>query len=199
MRTYKMLAASAAIVALGIILTAVQAADAPSPREQIEKLAGIAAKSPDDLQKQADAYVKGNKDVGLDDVMNLLKKRSKDNPDAFGIGKTPTGQMDDGIEARIQNYAKKVSKDALKKQQDKDDMMEALNRLKAIAAIAVAKKPDKKMGDKDPKDWAEYSERMIKGTDEMKKAIESGDTKVIKDAAAKLNSSCTDCHAKFRD
>src|SRR5262249_43957557 len=149
MRTHKLLAAGAAVVALGIILSAVWAADTKSPREDIEKLADVAAKSPADLQKKADAWVKDekNKEIGLDDVMNLLKKRTADNPDAFGIGPKATGQMDDGIEVRIQNYAKKApSKDTLKK--EKADLIQALNRTKAIAAIAVAKKPTKKMGDK---------------------------------------------------
>ena len=198
MRTHKLLAAGAAVVTLGILLAAVMAADTKSPRDDMDKLAEIAGKTPGDLQKKADAWVKANSDTGLDDVMNLLKKRSKDNPDAWGVGPKLTNQMDDGIEVRIQNYAKKApSKDSLTK--EKADLIQAINRTKAIAAIAVAKKPTKKEGDKDPKDWQEYADRMVKGSDDLAKAIESGDPKAVKTAAANLNSSCTDCHAKFRD
>jgi soluble cytochrome b562 len=193
MRVHKVLPAGAAVLALGVVFfTAAQAGE----REDIDKLADVAAKSPDDLQKKADAYAK-NLD-SLEDVMNLLKKRTKDGKGGYGIGPKPTGQMDDGIEARIQNYAKKAPTAAdLKKQ--KDDLLQAMNRVKAVAAVGNAKTPTKKMGDKDPKDWKEYIEEMSKQADALGKAIESGDPKQVKDAASRLNGSCTNCHGKFRD
>jgi cytochrome c556 len=40
---------------------------------------------------------------------------------------------------------------------------------------------------------------MTKQADALGKAIEAGDAKAVKDAAAKLNGSCTNCHGKFRD
>jgi soluble cytochrome b562 len=197
MRTHKVLAAGAALLAVGLVfLTGGRAADDKGPREEVDKLAEVAAKSPADLQKKADAYAK-NVD-SLEDVMNLLKKRMKDGKGGYGIGPKPTGQADDGIEARIQNYAKKAPPAATLKK-EKDDLIQAMNRTKAIAAIAVAKKPTKKEGDKDPKDWKEYSDEMVKQADALSKAIESGDPKAVKDAASRLNGSCTNCHGKFRD
>jgi soluble cytochrome b562 len=199
MRTHKVLAAGAAVLALGIVfLAAGQAADDKGPREDVDKLAGVAAKSPDDLQKKADAFAK-NLD-SLEDVMNLFKKRTKDpkNPGGYGIGKVATNAPDDGIEARIQNYGKK-SPTGPQLKKDKDDLIEMVNRTKAIAAITIAKTPKKKEGDKDPKDWKEYSEEMVKQADALGKAIEAADPKAVKDAASKLNGSCTNCHGKFRD
>ena len=198
MRTHKVLAAGAAVLALGLVfLAAGQAADDKGPREEVDKLAAVAAKSPDELQKKADAFAK-NLD-SLEDVMNLMKKRTRDGKSpGVGIGPTATNAPDDGIEARIQNMGKK-SPTAAQLKKDKDDLMQMVNRTKAIAAITIAKTPKKKEGDKDPKDWKEYREEMAKQADALGKAIEAADPKAVKDAASKLNGSCTNCHGKFRD
>jgi soluble cytochrome b562 len=198
MRTHKVLAACAAVLAAGLVfLSGGQAADDKGPREDVDKLAEVAAKSPADLQKKADAFAKNLE--SLEDVMNLLKKRMKDGKGGFGIGKVPTGDPSDGIEIRIQNMSKGRPVTTAQLKKDKDDLIQMLNRTKAIGAIALAKAPAKKVGDKDPKEWKEYSEEMIKQADEMAKAIEAGDGKAVKDAASRLNGSCTNCHGKFRD
>jgi hypothetical protein len=195
MRTHKVLAAGAAVLTLGIVfLAGSQAADDKGPREDVDKLAALAAKDPADLHKKAEAYAK-NLD-SLEDVMNLLKKRMKNGNGGFGIGPKPTGQPNDGIEARIQNWGKKAPGAAELK--DKDALVQMTERTQAIGEIALAKPPKAAPG-KDPKEWREYSEEMIKGSADLRKAIEGGDPKAIKDVANKLNSSCTNCHGKFRD
>jgi len=195
MRTHKVLAAGAAVLTLGIVfLAGSQAADDKGPREDVERLAALAAKDPADLHKKAEAYAK-NLD-SLEDVMNLLKKRMKDGKGGFGIGPKPTGQPNDGIEARIQNWGKKAPGAAELK--DKDALVQMTERTQAIGEIALAKPPKAAPG-KDPKEWKEYSEEMIKGSADLRKAIEGGDPKAIKDVANKLNASCTNCHGKFRD
>jgi hypothetical protein len=197
MRTRKVLTAAAAAVALGLVfLAGSQAADDKGPREDVDKLAAVAGKEPAELQKKADAFAK-NLDA-LEDVMNLLKKRDKAGKGGFGIGAKPSGGMDDGIEVRIQNLGRKAPTAAQLKK-DKDDLIQMADRTAAIAAIALAKTPAKKVGDKDPKDWKEYSDEMIKQARELRKAIEGEDPKAVKEVAAKLNSSCTNCHGKFRD
>jgi hypothetical protein len=194
MRTHKVLAAGAAVLSLGIIFLATgQAAD---EKENVDKLAGLAAKYPAELQKKAAEYAKNLDDLG--DVMNLLKKRTKTDPNPFGVGQKPTFAPDDGIEARIQNFGKKSpTKDQLTK--DKDVLLQMVDRATAVAEIALAKTPKKKDGEKDPKDWKEYSEEMIKQSRELRKAIEAADPKAVKVTANKLNASCTNCHGKFRD
>jgi hypothetical protein len=197
MRTHKVLAAGAAVLALGIVfLAAGQAADEKGPREDVDKLAALAAKDPAELHKKAEAYAK-NLDA-LEDVMNLMKKRMKDGKGGVGVGPNPTGAPDDGIEARIQNFGKR-SPGAAQLKKDKDDLLQMVDRTTAIAEIALGKTPAKKMGDKDPKDWKEYSEEMIKQSRDLRKAIEAADPKAVKDTASRLNASCTNCHGKFRD
>jgi hypothetical protein len=192
MRSYQRWAACAAVIGLGVILSTSQADDDDKKvRDKVEELAGVASKKPDDLQKKAEAWVKEAK-PDLDDVMGLLKKRMKDGTGGFGIGKTATGKMDDGIEARIEKLAKAGLDEADLK--NKADLIQALNRTKAIAAIAQATKTNK-MG---AKKWQEYADRMDKGTDDLAKAIESGKVGEVKKAAKNLQSSCVDCHAEFR-
>ena len=85
MRTHKVLAVGAAVLAAGLVFLAVgQAADDKGPREDVDKLAGVAAKTPADLQKEADAYAK-NLD-SIEDVMNLMKKRLKNGKGGVGVG-----------------------------------------------------------------------------------------------------------------
>jgi soluble cytochrome b562 len=195
MRTCKGLAAGAAVLTLGIaFLAAGRADDDKGPREDVDKLAGL-AKDPAELHKKAEAYAKNLDDLG--DVMNLFKKRMKDGSGGFGVGPKATGKPDDGIEARIQNWGKKApTKDDMAK--DKDALLQMVNRTTAIAEIALAKPPKAAPG-KAPKDWKDYSEEMIKQSRELGKAIEAGDAKAVKDTASRLNSTCNDCHGKFRD
>jgi hypothetical protein len=196
MKWYRRRAACAVVVGLGVILTTSQAADEKAIRAQVEELAGIAAKNPDELQKKAAAWVKENKDVDLDDIMGLLKRRMKDGSGGFGVGKEATGKPEDSIETRIEKIAK--SDPAKLSIKDKEDLIQALNRTRAIAAIAAATKPSKKVAGAEAK-WKKFAEQMVKGSDELAKAIESGKAKDVQKAATNLHGSCTDCHAEFRD
>jgi hypothetical protein len=197
MRTHKVLVTGATVLTVGIVFLAVgRAADEKEPRDEVDRLAGMAAKDSPDLRKSAQAYAKDVEDLG--DVMNLFKKREKGNKGGYGIGAKPApGDQADGIEARIQNMAKKApDKDTLKK--EKDDLKQAMDRATAIGEIALAKPPEKAPG-KDPKDWQKLAEDMVKEAKNTRKAIDSGDPKAVKEAAVKLNGTCTDCHGKFRD
>jgi soluble cytochrome b562 len=196
MRRREVLAMSSAVLALGLaILDVGRGADDTGPRAKVDQLAAVAVKDPAALQKQAAAYAKG---VELAEVKELFKKRLKNGKGGYGIGPIATGAFDDGIEARIQNYAKKApTADQLKKNQA--DLEQMVNRVKAVAAITVAKVPTKAAPGKDPKEWKELAGQMVAESDALGKAIEAGDPKAVKSAATKLNASCTDCHGKFRD
>jgi hypothetical protein len=197
MRSYGMLAAVSAALALGLAFLGVgRGADAKGPREEVDRLAGLAAKSPADLQKEADAYAKTVDSFA--DVKELFKKRTKDGKGGYGVGPKPTGAADDGIEARIQNYARK-SPTADKLKEESADLAQMVNRTRAVAAITLAKAPAKKVGNKDPKDWKEYAQEMVKQSEALGQAIAAADPKAVKEAASKLNTACTDCHGKFRD
>jgi hypothetical protein len=188
------LAAGAAVLALGIVFLATS--QAANEAADVDKLADVAAKSPADLPKKAAEYAK-NVDA-LEDVMNLMKKRMKNGKGGYGVGPKATGAQDDGIEVRIQNFGKR-SPGAAQLKKDKDALMQMVHRTSAIAEIALAMTPKKKEGDKDPKDWKEYANEMIKQSQALGKAIEAADPKAVKDTANRLNASCTNCHGKFRD
>jgi hypothetical protein len=195
MRTYKVLVAGTAVLALGLLfLTAGHAADDDAAKVEIDKLAALAGKDPAALHKKAEEYAKTLD--SLEDVMNTMKKRSAG---GWGVGpKPPAPRMDDGIEARIQNLGRRSPKaDQLKKEET--DLVQMANRVTAIGEIALAKTPKKKEGDKDPKDWKEYCEEMIKQSQALAKAFKAADPMAVKETANKLNASCTNCHGKFRD
>jgi soluble cytochrome b562 len=194
MRTRKVLVAGAAVLTLGIVFLAT--GQAANEATDVDKLADVAAKNPAELPKKAAEYAK-NVDA-LEDVMNLMKKRMKNGKGGYGVGPKPTGAQDDGIEVRIQNFGKR-SPNAAQLKKDKDALMQMVHRTTAIAEIALAMTPKKKEGDKDPKDWKEYANEMIKQSQALGKAIEAADPKAVKDTANRLNASCTNCHGKFRD
>jgi cytochrome c556 len=203
MRLHARVVATGAAVALGLWLLGTSgrgtaADDEEDARKAVEKLADTAAKSPDALQKEADAAAK--KFDSLEDIMNLMKKRTKADPSPFGFFPKPTGTTDDGIEIKVQNLSKRALPPA-QAQKEADLIVKMAHRIGAIGAIALAKTPTKKMPDKDPKDWKEYSEEMIKASRDLAKAAKAPqlNPKDIKEVAARLNASCNNCHGKFRD
>jgi len=143
----------------------------------------------------------------LQDVMELMKKRVKEKDGkitgGFGVGPKATAQMDDGIEARIQNLGrKKLTKAQLGDKDLMKDLAQMADRTAVIGEVALAKPAvKKKVGDKDPKDWAKWSEDMTKAARELSKELQKGDKAdpdQVKTIASTLNGSCTDCHGKFR-
>ncbi len=189
-----------AALALGLLaVPGMSAADDDKALAQtLDKLAD-ATKDPKALHKEA-AEVAKKLDM-LDDLMNLMKKRilkGGQPTQGVGVGPKPTGQADDGIEARIQNLGKKApTKEVLAK--DADALEQMARRVAAIGAVTLAKAPAKKVGNKDPKDWKEQSEEMTKLALDLAKAVKSKEPKAVKDAASKLNATCTNCHGTFRD
>jgi hypothetical protein len=204
MRTHKVLAAAAAVLALGLlVLTNGQAADDDKElAAALDKLVTTAGSKPDDLEKAGAETAKARKidNENIKDAMDFLGKRDKDDPKAkgWGVGDKPGKITPDNIEFKVREMAKKaMSKDKL--MSEKDALIQMANRTAALGSIALASGPKKKLPDKDPKDWKESSEDMIKYSKELTKAIQGGDPKVVKEAAMNLNASCSNCHGKFRD
>jgi soluble cytochrome b562 len=159
-------------------------------RAAIEKLAGM---SPADQAKAAADFAKK---VGIDIGMHAaFKPRDKG---GIGVGPQGAGIIPDSIELKIMALAKKApTKMAVAKEGQAIEKMAQITRAMAEATGQWAPK-EKKPG-KDPKDWAKYTEDMKKGAQELEKAAKSGDPDAIKNAASKVNSSCVECHSKFRD
>lgn len=205
MRTHaRLLAAGVVSLALGLVLlfvsNPISAADeddeaAEAAKKTVNKVVEAMDKDPAAAAKMAQDIA-----AGLDsetDIMNLMKKRLKSGKGGWGVGPEATGASDDGIEAKIRNISRKPpTPPQLAKEQK--DLVEMAKRTAAIGEIAKHLGPKMKMGDRDPKDWVEYSEAMAKHAKDLAKAIEGKDRDKIKDIAAELNASCNNCHGKFR-
>jgi cytochrome c556 len=131
----------------------------------------------------------------LIDLMNLLRLREKG---GLGFGEKPTPPASsDGIESRLMGWAKRAPAGAeLAKQAD--DIARAAYIMAAISELTEAHTPKKKEGDKDPKDWKQWTDDMREGSLELATAARMKDSAAIKKAANKLNASCNNCHGVFR-
>ncbi len=205
MRMHKVLAAPAALLALGLVfLTGSQADDEKDLKAPLNKLVKTAADKPD-FEKVKDAganFAKANniENDNIKDVMDFLGKRDVTDKKAvgWGIGKVPGAIKPDGIELKLRELAKvKMSKAQVEK--ESEALTEMANRIAAVGSVAIASAPKKKLPDKDPKDWKKWSEEMVKSTRDFEKAVQGGKPDAIKTAAMKLNSSCVECHGSFRD
>jgi hypothetical protein len=215
MKTRKRVLAAAAALILGIVfLTDGLRADekddrAKAARVAMDKLVPTAAKKSDDLKKEAAKYVSDAKISSEDSesfkpVMDLLGKRDTSDPKnvAWGVGKAPGAIKPDDIDLKLKALVKDKPKMTPKQlAAEQEALVELANRTAAVGAVALAAAPKKKLPDKDPKDWKEYAEDMIKAAQELARVAGAKDTdpaKVIK-AAANLNSTCSNCHGKFRE
>jgi cytochrome c556 len=145
-----------------------------------------------EVKKQAAALQK----YDLLPVMKQLKLRANG---GMGIGEKPGTVTPDGIEAKLIGMARKGLAPAELGKQGAD-IARAAYIMAAIGEVAKDKSPvKKKMGEKDPKDWAKWSEDMAKFGKELGDATKAKDAAKVKTAAANLNSSCNSCHGIFRD
>jgi tetratricopeptide (TPR) repeat protein len=164
-------------------------------------------KEMDKAKKQLDALANLKPDakadvqpVAIDDMadimlMNLMKLRSRG---GLGLGPKPGEISPDGIEAKLLSLTKRpLPKDVLAK--EAEALEQAGYIMAAISQMAEAKTPAKKMEDKDPADWKQYTVEMREGALEFAAAAKAKDANKLKEVATKLNASCTTCHKKFRE
>jgi hypothetical protein len=204
MRTHKVLAAGAALLALAVFfLAGSHAADEKDLKANLEKLVKTATEKPDDLEKAGADFAKANKieNDSIKDVMDFLGKRDPTDKKAvgWGVGPKPGEIKPDGIELKLREMAKVKPMSKAQLDKEKDALIEMADRTAAVGSVSVATPPKKNLPGKDPKDWKKWSDDMVKASREFEKAVKAGDPKTIKDAAVKLNSSCVDCHGTFRD
>jgi hypothetical protein len=207
MRIYvHVLASIGVVLALGVCLLGVTRSGTAADDEPTKK-AKAAAES---VLKLADALEKGDADaikkekatldkMELLPIMTGFKKRDADPVGGIGFGPKPKVYDPDGIEAQIMGLAKKeLPAGTLAKQVD--DIKKAGFISAAIAEASLNKcTVTKKMGDKDPKDWAKWMGDMKDASKALSDAAKAGNAKDIKNAAGKLNASCNNCHGIFRD
>jgi cytochrome c556 len=133
----------------------------------------------------------------LEDVMRLMVTRVKEaKAKPFGVGEE--GAIDpDGIEAKLLNMSKQPMK-AAKLKKEAAALEEMGYRVAAIARVAKYKPGAKVNTEKDKKDWQGWSDDMEKAALEFSDAANKQDAQALKKATNSLNSSCTNCHGKFR-
>jgi hypothetical protein len=113
------------------------------------------------------------------------------------MGAKPGAITPDGLEARLINLGRRVPPNDLNTQgADLERMCEIMA---AVAEVAIAKTPTKKVGKKDPKEWQSWSKDMLDNALKLKDAIHAKKAADVKDMATKLNGTCTDCHAIWKE
>jgi hypothetical protein len=154
------------------------------------KVAGLFAKK-DAAEARKEAKAAAN-DLELEDVMNVLKLRSKK---GMGIGPKPNAVRPDGIEALLINWEKRVQPQLLTQHTAALERMAYVTA--AVGAIAANKPPAGKKGKLS--DWKKWSEDMQKYSLELADAIKAKNAADVKKIAKNLNGNCTECHGVFRD
>jgi len=147
-------------------------------------------------QAEAKALAKSLKDFDeIEDVMSVFKLREKN---GIGVGTKPNAIIPDGIELKLLAIGRDAPGQATVNKE-----AEALEKMSyviaAVAEVAIARPPDKDEGKKKKKDWLEWSASMEKAALDLAAAAKTKNPTAIRNAAAKLNSNCNECHGTFRD
>jgi hypothetical protein len=190
------LLSGAAGLAVGIGLVAGTAnsgaADEKEVRAAILKMADMIEKNDAaGAKKQAAAM----KDAELLDAMNLLALRSRK---GLGVGADPDKIKPDGIEAKLIGMGRKPLPQA-QLEKEAADLARMAYVIAAISEVARVKVPEKDEGQKKRKDWIMWSEEMRQSAEQLARAAKAKNAAETKTAAAKVNSSCNNCHGVFRD
>jgi hypothetical protein len=187
-------AAAGGLVVVGMLASLGWAADDKALGADVLKLAGtIQQKDQQAARAQADAIAKK---AELEDIMGLFRLRAKK---GLGLGETPGAIKPDGIEAKIINLGKHAPKPA-EMSQESQALARAGYVAAAIAMATEGKCPvERKQGEKDPEKWRGWMEDMRKSAVDFAAAAEAGRPADVKAAATRLNASCNNCHAAFRE
>jgi hypothetical protein len=160
--------------------------------EAINKIADLIEKGDMDAAKKAAKDLSASK---LDAVMHGFKTRKTK---GIGVGPTPGAIVPDGIEQKINAIVRDgMTANAAKK--ESDALARAGYVSAAIALVAVAKTPEKDDGKKKKADWVEWSDAMVKSSQEFATASKGGEAAAIKKAAGKLKQTCDSCHMVFKN
>jgi len=201
MKTHlRTMVAGAAVLGLGLAFLVTggrtQADDATNIRDAVQNAAKALA-SGDNAGAEKIATDLAKSVEQLEDVMNMMSKRTPSGKGGLGVGK-PGEITPDGIEAKIQNLSKKPLP-AQQLDKESDALIEMAFRVEAISEVAKAKAPEKDEGAKKKKDYLEWAGDMKKAAQELSEAAKAKDPKRVKTAAASLNNACNNCHGVFRD
>lgn len=195
-------------LAAGVGVLSLRAADDNPVPATVKKLADqVGTKDWADLTKEGDAIMKklGEQKRELNDIMYVFKLRGAAKNPGIGIGDKPGAITPDGIEAKLNNWAKRGVKVTAKDLQHAAEFSRMAEISAAVAGI-VANAPNEKARKKpaDVQKWKEYSKEMHDSSLDLIKALKSKGPMATKAAAVKaaavtLQGTCTKCHGDFRD
>jgi hypothetical protein len=163
----------------------------------IQRLADrVAGKNDVALKEEGEALAKKYKNLAR--LMNLFKERTSTGG-GLGVGKESGATQPDSIEAKIKVLAKTAPSTAELEEQS-DALIRMTQVTIAVAEVAKHKcEVDKKVGYMDPADWIRWSNDMQQSSRELAEAVAARDGVRVKAAAARLSSSCNNCHRIFRE
>ncbi len=127
-------------------------------------------------------------------VMLTMKPRKKK---GFGVGEKAGDVIPDGIELKIRAMARDLMSSA-KLKKETDALEEMAYRVVAIGLISDELPPTRDRGKKTKAAWLAHNKTMKEASMELIKAAKSGAPATVKKVAAKINSSCNNCHSIFR-
>jgi hypothetical protein len=195
MKKYTMGLGAALVLAAGVGLLSVRAADDKGIPTDTNKLADqVAKKDWAELTKEGATIAKK---YDLDKIMYQFKLRNAPKNPGVGIGSKPGLIKPDGIEAKINNMAKRVTAGDLKYAKDLTRMTEIAAAIAGIAANVPSNKAMKTPAD--IQKWKEYAKEMHDASLDLIKALKGNNPAQVKAAAMTLQGSCTKCHADYRE
>jgi hypothetical protein len=182
--------AAAMVTAVIGLIYAAGPSSAGDNKEVVDAVDKIAAAIKSGDMDTAKKLAAGAKKFDLEDVMDLFKPVKKGGKGWKGAKPT------DGIELKIRELARDGEKSVAKNAA----MLEEISyTTAAIALIADAKTPEKDQGKKLRKNWQQWAQDVVDGTQGLAKAAKSKAAADVKTAATKMNNACNACHSDFRN
>jgi hypothetical protein len=135
----------------------------------------------------------------LGDIMTFFKQKAKG-----GEGLHPSLFLNqklknlNGVEELIRELARVKKLDPKTLAKAKDELIPVAYRTAVIGSITYQYAPNAKQGMKDPEDWRRWSLDMRDRALDLAAAVSKDDIKEVKEAATRLNTTCTQCHGIFR-
>lgn len=169
------------------------AADGKALQDGVLKIAdSLEKKDAPGAKKMAETIAK---DTALDDLMHLFALRTKK---GLGVGSKPGLVSPDGLERKLMDLAKKEL-DPKQLGEESQAIKEMGHSIAAIAAVCIAKPPDKDEGKKKKKDWVAWSIELQEQSMQLALAAKDKKAAEIHKAAKAADATCTKCHDVFRE
>jgi hypothetical protein len=189
-------AAAGVVAVVGLVLLLAGTGSAGGEKalaDKILKIADLIAKG-DNAKAQQEAKAVA-KNTEVEDIMHLFRPRKKK---GIGVGEKEGAITPDGIEQLILSVGRDEPSRAMVTKDAK-----ALERVgyvsAAIGEFAIAKPPEKDVGEKKVSKWLQWSKEMRDAAVAFAKSAKTQSPAAVHKAAMKLNDSCNNCHTVFRD